>query len=190
MAGMPERAAVFYDSGPVFETREGFKGTVLAQYPENESPLASGFLQGEKLIQGKAAALDVEARRRTRRAARLPPAVARSAVRHVPHDLQRDQPRQVADRAEPRIHEAAEELVLDVDLASISTPRVLVDRAKVHANIASMQQLAAGAGVTLRPHCKTHKSVTIARWQLDAGAVRRVLREARRGRDLCRRRDR
>ena len=56
------------------------------------------------------------------------------------------------------------------DLASISTPRVLVDRAKVHANIASMQQLAAGAGVTLRPHCKTHKSVTVARWQLDAGA--------------------
>ena len=47
---------------------------------------------------------------------------------------------------------------------------MLVDRAKVHANIASMQQLAAGAGVTLRPHCKTHKSVTIARWQLDAGA--------------------
>ena len=34
MAGMPERAAVFYDSGPVFETREGFKGTVLARYPD------------------------------------------------------------------------------------------------------------------------------------------------------------
>ena len=60
MAGMPERAAVYYDSGPVFEPAEGFTGTVLARYPENESPLASGFLQGEKLIQGKAAALDVE----------------------------------------------------------------------------------------------------------------------------------
>ena len=60
MAGMPDRAAVYYDSGPVFETVDGFKGTVLARYPENESPLASGFLQGEKLIQGKAAALDVE----------------------------------------------------------------------------------------------------------------------------------
>ena len=33
-----------------------------------------------------------------------------------------------------------------------------------------MQQLAASAGVRLRPHCKTHKSVTIARWQLEAGA--------------------
>lgn len=60
MAGMPERAAVYYDSGPVFETLEGFRGKVIARYPENESPLASGFLQGEKLIQGKAAAVDVE----------------------------------------------------------------------------------------------------------------------------------
>jgi hypothetical protein len=60
MAGMPERGAVYYDSGPVFETTQGFKGTVLARYPDAESPLASGFLQGEKLIQGKAAALDVE----------------------------------------------------------------------------------------------------------------------------------
>jgi hypothetical protein len=60
MAGMPERAAVYYDSGPVFETTEGFRGTILAKYPDNESPLASGFLQGEKYIQGKAAAVDVE----------------------------------------------------------------------------------------------------------------------------------
>jgi hypothetical protein len=60
MAGMPERAAVYYDSGPVFETTEGFKGAVIARYPDKESPLASGFLQGANLIQGKAAALDVE----------------------------------------------------------------------------------------------------------------------------------
>ncbi len=58
-AGMPSKAAVFYSGSPVFETLEGFKGTVLARYPENETPLASGFLQGEKLIQGKAAALDI-----------------------------------------------------------------------------------------------------------------------------------
>ena len=58
-AGMPARAAVFYSGSPVFETLEGFQGTVLARYPETENPLASGFLQGEKLIQGKAAALDM-----------------------------------------------------------------------------------------------------------------------------------
>jgi hypothetical protein len=59
MAGMPARAAVFYDSGPVFETTDGFKGTILATYPAKEI-LASGFLEGEPLIQGKAAAVEVE----------------------------------------------------------------------------------------------------------------------------------
>jgi D-serine deaminase-like pyridoxal phosphate-dependent protein len=39
------------------------------------------------------------------------------------------------------------------------------------ANIAAMQALARSAGVALRPHAKTHKSPTIARWQIDAGAV-------------------
>jgi len=60
MAGMPEKAAVFSDSSPVFETLEGFKGKVLARYQETGSPLLSGYLIGEKLLQGKAAALDVE----------------------------------------------------------------------------------------------------------------------------------
>ncbi|MGA2260483.1 MAG: M14 metallopeptidase family protein [Acidobacteriota bacterium] len=60
MAGMPAQAAVFVDSSPVFETLEGFKGTVLAKYEETGSPLLSGYLIGEKYLQGKAAALDVE----------------------------------------------------------------------------------------------------------------------------------
>jgi D-serine deaminase-like pyridoxal phosphate-dependent protein len=38
-------------------------------------------------------------------------------------------------------------------------------------NIARVQALAAGAGAGLRPHAKTHKSPTVARWQIDAGAV-------------------
>jgi hypothetical protein len=60
MAGMPQKAAIFVDSSPVFETLEGFKGTVLAKYPETGSPLLSGYLIGEKYLHGKAAALDVE----------------------------------------------------------------------------------------------------------------------------------
>jgi Zinc carboxypeptidase len=59
MAGMPDEATVFFDSSPAFEVQVGFKGAVLASYPETGSPLASGFLQGEKYLQGKAAALDV-----------------------------------------------------------------------------------------------------------------------------------
>jgi len=60
MAGMPADAAVFYDSGPVFETQEGFKGAVLAKYPSEGSLLLSGYLLGEQYFHGKAAALDVE----------------------------------------------------------------------------------------------------------------------------------
>ena len=59
MAGMPEKAAIFADGSPVFDPLEGFKGTVLARYAETGSPLLSGYLIGEKYLQGKAAALDV-----------------------------------------------------------------------------------------------------------------------------------
>ena len=60
MAGMPDKAMVFVDGSPVFEPQAGFKGTVLARYSESGSPLRSGYLIGEKYLQGKAAALDVE----------------------------------------------------------------------------------------------------------------------------------
>ena len=60
MAGMPEKAAVFVDGSPVFETLDGFTGRVLAKYPESGSPLLSGYLIGETFLHGKAAALDVQ----------------------------------------------------------------------------------------------------------------------------------
>jgi hypothetical protein len=59
MAGMPDRAAVFADSSPVFEPREGFTGTTIARYAESGSPLLSGYLIGEQHLHGRAAALDV-----------------------------------------------------------------------------------------------------------------------------------
>ncbi len=62
MAGMPEKAAVFADGSPVFETLDGFKGRVLARYQDSGSPLLSGYLIGEKYLNGKAAALDVRPR--------------------------------------------------------------------------------------------------------------------------------
>ncbi|HEY2434867.1 MAG TPA: M14 metallopeptidase family protein [Vicinamibacterales bacterium] len=60
MAGMPAKAAVFADSSPVFETLDGFRGNVLAKYQDSGSPLLSGYLIGEKYMNGKAAALDVQ----------------------------------------------------------------------------------------------------------------------------------
>jgi hypothetical protein len=43
----------------VFQTEEGFKGSVIARYRDSGSPLLSGYLIGEKYLNGKAAALDV-----------------------------------------------------------------------------------------------------------------------------------
>jgi hypothetical protein len=59
MAGMPERANVFFDNSPVFTTLEGFEGAALAKYASAGSPLLSGYLLGEKHLQGYAAGLDV-----------------------------------------------------------------------------------------------------------------------------------
>jgi len=53
----------------------------------------------------------------------------------------------------------------------LDTPAVLVDADILSRNIAAMQALASRTGVRLRPHAKTHKSVAIARRQLDAGAI-------------------
>ena len=52
----------------------------------------------------------------------------------------------------------------------LSTPCLLVDRARLAANIDRMQALAAREGCALRPHVKTHKSFALARQQLQAGA--------------------
>jgi hypothetical protein len=59
MAGMPERASVFVDSSPVFDTDDDFRGAVLARYQDSGSPLLSGYLIGEQHLHDKAAALDV-----------------------------------------------------------------------------------------------------------------------------------
>ena len=60
MAGMPKDADIFVFGSPAFETTVGFDGAVLASYPAEGSPLRSGYLLGEKYLQGKAAAVDVK----------------------------------------------------------------------------------------------------------------------------------
>ncbi|MDE2871655.1 MAG: M14 family zinc carboxypeptidase [Gemmatimonadota bacterium] len=59
MSGMPARAKIVVGRSPVFTTEEGFEGAVLARYPEDGSPLLSGYLLGEEHLQGYAAALEV-----------------------------------------------------------------------------------------------------------------------------------
>ncbi|XBS71552.1 alanine racemase [Acerihabitans sp. KWT182] len=51
------------------------------------------------------------------------------------------------------------------------TPYIEIDGPRLARNLLRMQQKAAGAGMQLRPHVKTHKSVAIARRQIALGAV-------------------
>jgi D-serine deaminase-like pyridoxal phosphate-dependent protein len=55
-------------------------------------------------------------------------------------------------------------------IADIDTPALLVDRQRLEANIRRFAEIAAQAGVALRPHIKTHKTLEIAQMQLRAGA--------------------
>ena len=52
-----------------------------------------------------------------------------------------------------------------------ATPYLVVDVERLRNNIARVAAAAEDAGMALRPHAKTHKTVEIARLQLEAGAV-------------------
>lgn len=60
---------------------------------------------------------------------------------------------------------------MTADRPEPATPYLRVDLGRLRANIAAAAELAAAAGVALRPHAKTHKCPEIARLQLAAGAV-------------------
>lgn len=51
------------------------------------------------------------------------------------------------------------------------TPTLLIDESRLRANIEAMQQVCNAGGVQLWPHIKTHKTIEIARMQLEAGAA-------------------
>jgi hypothetical protein len=57
-AGMPRNPTVMFERGPAFDTRAGFRGNVLATYPREDNPLASGYLLHPERVQGKAAAVE------------------------------------------------------------------------------------------------------------------------------------
>jgi D-serine deaminase-like pyridoxal phosphate-dependent protein len=60
--------------------------------------------------------------------------------------------------------------VIGSAIADVDTPALLVDLEKLDANIRRYAQVAAEAGVRLRPHIKTHKTLQITEKQLKAGA--------------------
>jgi D-serine deaminase-like pyridoxal phosphate-dependent protein len=54
---------------------------------------------------------------------------------------------------------------------ALNTPALVLDVEALDRNIAAMAAFAGAAGLKLRPHAKTHKSVDIARRQIAAGAL-------------------
>jgi D-serine deaminase-like pyridoxal phosphate-dependent protein len=58
-----------------------------------------------------------------------------------------------------------------IDWTVLDTPALLVDLDRLDGNVRAMADQASLAGLALRPHFKTHKSVEIARRQLAAGAI-------------------
>jgi D-serine deaminase-like pyridoxal phosphate-dependent protein len=55
--------------------------------------------------------------------------------------------------------------------ARLCTPALVLDLDALERNIAAMAAYCGQRGVALRPHAKTHKSVEVARRQLEAGAI-------------------
>ena len=60
--------------------------------------------------------------------------------------------------------------VIPAGLADAETPVALVDLARARANAARVAAYAERHGIAWRPHVKTHKSLALARMQLEAGA--------------------
>src|SRR5947209_5658466 len=52
LAGSPAETYVMFERGPAFEPQPGFRGSILASYAKDASPLASGYVLHPELISG------------------------------------------------------------------------------------------------------------------------------------------
>lgn len=62
-------------------------------------------------------------------------------------------------------------LPIDLNDERLDSPAILVDLDIVDANLNRMASFAKSEGLAMRPHTKTHKSLAMARRQIDAGAI-------------------
>lgn len=60
---------------------------------------------------------------------------------------------------------------IGMDLAEVATPALIIELDAFERNVATLHQHLAKTGVRLRAHSKTHKSVDIARYQIDHGGA-------------------
>ncbi len=60
---------------------------------------------------------------------------------------------------------------IGMDLSEVATPALIIELDAFERNVATLHEHLAAAGVRLRAHSKTHKSVDIARYQIDHGGA-------------------
>jgi len=83
MTGMPEKAPVFADSSPVFETQDGFKGKVLAKYPRHGFTVVVRLPHRREVPERQGGGTGRATRGRSCHPARLPAGMARAAIRDL-----------------------------------------------------------------------------------------------------------
>ena len=70
-------------------------------------------------------------------------------------------------------------------LSQIPTPALVVQASTLQKNAEAMEQLLSGSSLALRPHYKSHKCASLARWQVNCGAKGMTCAKLSEAEDLC-----
>ena len=70
-------------------------------------------------------------------------------------------------------------------ISGVPTPALIVDANILKANAEAMKKLLEGSSLQLRPHYKSHKCASIARWQVESGAKGMTCAKLSEAEDLC-----
>lgn len=70
-------------------------------------------------------------------------------------------------------------------ISGIPTPALILDIHNFKANAEKMRQLLDGTQLQLRPHYKSHKCASIAKWQIEQGAIGMTCAKLSEAEDLC-----
>ena len=70
-------------------------------------------------------------------------------------------------------------------ISGLSTPALVLDVNVLKANMEEMKRLLENSQLQLRPHYKSHKCATIAKWQIENGAIGMTCAKLSEAEDLC-----
>lgn len=70
-------------------------------------------------------------------------------------------------------------------ISGLNTPALIVDVNILKENMEAMKNLLANTSLSLRPHYKSHKCASIAKWQIENGAVGMTCAKVSEAEDLC-----